>query len=65
MSIAAVLEQRRSDRGIPVSELSRRVEMNPNVLHRVLKGSSMPKGDQLIKLCKELKLDIDDFPSDG
>lgn len=44
-----------------MAELSRRVKMNYDVLFRCLKGESMPKGDQLIRLCKELELDIGDF----
>lgn len=61
MSVSTVLESQRVERGISVAELSRRVRMNYDVLFRCLKGESMPKGDQLIRLCKELELDIGDF----
>lgn len=61
MGISGVLESQRVERGITVAELSRRVRMNYDVLIRCLKGESMPKGDQLIRLCKELDLDIGDF----
>ena len=60
-AISIVLESRRIERGISVAELSRRVGMNYDVLCRCLKGASMPKGDQLICLCKELELDLADF----
>lgn len=60
-SISTVLELQRVERGISIAELSRRVGMNYDVLFRCLKGDSMPKGDQLIRLCKELELDVGDF----
>lgn len=62
MDVSAVLERRRVDRGITVAELARRTSVSYDVLTRTLKGSSMVKGDQLIRICRELRLEVSDFP---
>lgn len=62
MEVSDVLERRRVDRGITVAELARRTSVSYDVLTRTLKGSSMVKGDQLIRICRELKLEVSDFP---
>lgn len=61
MSIGTVLESRRVKRGISYAELARRTFINEDMVSRFCNGSSMPKGTQLIRLCKELDLDIEDF----
>lgn len=61
MNIGATLESRRSERGITYAELSRRTNVNEDMMSRFCRGVSMPKGDQLIVICRELNLDIDDF----
>lgn len=61
MTIGNVLESRRNKRGISYAELARRTFINEDMVSRFCKGTSMPKGNQLINLCKELELDIDDF----
>ena len=67
MSIGTVLERKRIERGISYAELARRTHINEDMVSRFCGGSSMPKGYQLIRLCKELDLDIEDFdePIDG
>lgn len=62
MNIGTVLERKRTERGISYAELARRTNINEDMVSRFCGGSSMPKGYQLINLCKELDLDIDDFP---
>lgn len=62
MDVSAVLERRRVDRGITMAELARRTSVSYDMLTRTLKGSSMVKGDQLIRICRELRLEISDFP---
>ena len=62
MNVSAVLERRRVDRGITVAELARRTSVSYDLLTRTLKGSSMVKGDQLIRICRELRLEVSDFP---
>lgn len=61
MDIGATLENRRNERGISYAELSRRTKVNEEMLSRFCRGISMPKADQLIVICRELDLDVDDF----
>ena len=61
MDIGATLENRRSERGITYAELSRRTNVNEDMISRFCRGISMPKGDQLVAICRELTLDVDDF----
>lgn len=61
MTIAEVLERRRAQRGISFAELARRTHINEDMVSRFCKGDSMPKGFQLIGLCRELELDLEDF----
>jgi transcriptional regulator with XRE-family HTH domain len=61
MDISKVLANRRDERGISYAELARRTDINPDVLARIMKGRATPKGDQLIVLCQELGLDLEDF----
>lgn len=61
MGIGDVIAARVDERGISYSELARRVDVNQEVLRRICKGDSMPKGDQLVRICVELGLDIGDF----
>lgn len=63
MSVGSVIAERVEDRGITFAELARRVGMNGEVMRRVCKGEAMPKGDQLVRICVELDLDIKDFAS--
>lgn len=61
MNISEVISKRRRERGISYAELSRRTRINEDMVSRFCNGKSMPKGDQLIRICAELELDIDDF----
>lgn len=61
MDIGATLEAKRSERGISYAELSRRTKVNEDMVSRFCRGISMPKGDQLIAICRELNLEVDDF----
>lgn len=61
MNIAEVLEAKRAERGITIAELSRRTEIPYDTVIRSMKGQTMPKGDQLLKLCRELGLKFSDF----
>lgn len=61
MDIGATLEGKRSERGITYAELSRRTHVNEDMISRFCRGISMPKGDQLIVICRELNLNVDDF----
>ena len=61
MSVTSVLNQRIKERGIPVSELARRIGMDNELLRRSLAGTRGIKADEFVGLCHELALDIDDF----
>jgi transcriptional regulator with XRE-family HTH domain len=61
MNIGTTIEKKRIERGISYAELSRRTKINEDMIARFCKGQSMPKGDQLIRLCYELELDVGDF----
>lgn len=61
MELYEVLEVKRDERGISFAELARRTGVNYDVLIRAFRGKSMLKGDQLIRVCRELHLDMSDF----
>jgi len=61
MNVTTVLNEEISKRGIPVSELSRRVGMNDESLRRGLAGNRNIRADEFVRLCHELKLDVNDF----
>lgn len=58
-----VLNERINKRGISISELSRRVGMNDELLRRSLAGSRNLRAVEFVAVCHELELDIEDFPS--
>lgn len=59
-----VLNEKINERGIPVSELARRVGLDPELLRRSLAGSRNLKAEEFVNLCHELKLGIGDFSND-
>lgn len=61
MNISQVIEGKRKERGIPYAELARRCGINNDMVSRFCKGTSMPSGEQLVKLCAELDLELNDF----
>ena len=61
MDVVTVLNKRIRERGISVSELSRRVGMNDEMLRRSLTGNRNVRADEFVELCHELALDIEDF----
>lgn len=61
MNVIDVLNHRINERGIPVSELSRRIGMNDELLRRSLTGGRNLKATEFVGLCHELDLDIEDF----
>jgi len=65
MNIISVINERIRERGISVSELSRRIGMNDEMLRRSLAGNRNVKADEFIGLCRELHLDIEDFATSG
>lgn len=61
VNVSGPVEAKRKEIGISVAELSRRTEINYDVLIRALKGTGTLKGDQLLLLCRELGLGFSDF----
>lgn len=61
MYVVDVLNKRISQRGISISELSRRVKMNDELLRRSLNGTRSLKATEFVSVCHELDLDIEDF----
>ena len=61
MNVGETLERRKQQRGISYAELSRRTEINEDMVSRFCKGTSKPNGEQLLRLCAELELEVEDF----
>ena len=61
MNVSATLESKKQERGITYAELARRTEINEDMVSRFCKGTSKPSGDQLLRLCAELELEVEDF----
>lgn len=61
MSVSQVLNDRINERGITVSELSRRVGMNDEALRRSIAGYRNLKADEFIQICHVMDLNINDF----
>ena len=56
-----IIVGRIKSRGITVAELSRRVNINSELLRRSLKGTRKLQASEFIDLCQELELSLDDF----
>lgn len=61
MQIAEVLNERISDRGIPISELGRRTNIDHQLLRRSLRGIRPLRAEELVSLSRELNLTMSDF----
>ena len=65
MNVSETLEQKKQERGISYAELARRTQINEDMVSRFCKGTSKPNGDQLLRLCAELDLEVEDFISEN
>ena len=61
MTVSEILESLRKERGMTVAELARRADICYDTVSNTLKGSSMMRGDYLIRMCHVLGLEISDF----
>lgn len=61
MDVVDVLNQKITQRGISISELSRRAGMNDELLRRSLNGTRTLKATEFVAICRELDLDIESF----
>lgn len=61
--VTEVLNRRIKERGIPISELARRTNLDAELLRRSLAGTRNLRADEFVVLCHELMLDTNDFIS--
>ena len=61
MEVYEVVARSAKSRGISVSELGRRTEINHVLLRNSLHGKRGLRADELVRLCRELDLEINDF----
>lgn len=61
MTIEDVVRNRVEEVGITAAELARRCNMNDQLLRRSLDGKRNLKCDELIRLCNQLDLSLEDF----
>lgn len=61
MTIEDVIGERVKKIGITAAELARRCDMNDVLLRRSLDGKRPVKSAELIRLCNELGLGLEDF----
>lgn len=54
-----------AERGMPVSELARRVGMGKELMRRCLNGERKIAADEFISICGVLDLELSDFGSVG
>ena len=55
------LEQIRKDKGIPVTELANKLNINRSTQYRWINGEMKPSFDKVIELCKILSIDISEI----
>lgn len=61
MTVEDILRDRAKEVGIPAAELARRCSMNDVLLRRSFDGKRSIKSMELIRICFELNLTLDDF----
>lgn len=62
MTVLEVIKQAKDSRGISTAELSRRTNIKYEALRTSLNGDRKVTGPELVSLCRELDLDVEDFP---
>ena len=63
MTINEIISEKRKQRGIPVSELSRRTGIKYEALRVALEGRRNITANEMLILCDELDLTLEDFES--
>lgn len=63
MTVEDVLRERAKEVGIPAAELARRCDMSDVLLRRSFDGKRSIKSKELIRICQELNLALEDFAS--
>ena len=65
MKAYEVIRNQQLNRGIPVSELSRRTEIEYQALRNSLDGARNITANEFVVLCRELGLSLSDFEQVG
>lgn len=60
-NIIRVISNRIEDRGMSITVVATRANINPELLSRTLNGRRKLKADELVDLCRVLDLTMDDF----
>lgn len=60
-NIIEVINNRINERGMTLTTVGTRANINPELLSRTLKGQRKLKADELVDLCRVLDLTMDDF----
>lgn len=63
MALWKVVEEKISERGIPIAVLERRLGLKRDALSSSLRGARKLQGVELILLCNELGIGIEDLPT--
>ena len=61
MDASEVIRARQEERGIPTAELARRCDIKYEALRTALAGKRKITAQELVALCQELDLDVEDF----
>ena len=64
MTVLEVIKKAQEERGISVAELARRTGITYENLRVSLHGNRKITAPEFVGLCRELNLDVDDFPDD-
>lgn len=64
MAVYEVIKEAQTKRGISTAELARRTNISYEALRVSLKGDRGITAPELVALCRELELDVGDFPED-
>lgn len=59
--VVDVLNDAIRERGIPIAELARRTGMDGELLRRSLSGNRNLRATELVAICNELHLEVEDF----
>lgn len=65
MTVLEVIKNAQEERGISVAELARRTDISYEKLRTSLEGQRGITAPELVSLCKELDLSLDDFKDEA
>lgn len=59
--VTTIIGNRIKERGVTLVFISRKIQMNPDILSKTLKGTRNLKADEFVRICRILDLTLDDF----